>query len=322
LDRPRRRSGLLIAAALGLAAAAPPSPAPPPLRAMRWLASPADAGAGLTTRPFECLKVPADPDQAWLVEVGRAAFRDPLILGGQASRAGLACDSCHLAGRNNPRFAFPGISGPPGTVDVANFLFSAHRGGHLGNPKPIPDLGGPKSRLKVSQAPTSQALEAFIHGLVTEEFDGPPPPAAVIDGLAAYVRAMDPAACPPGAGEALRPAAAVEDARRAVRAAARSLDRRDPATAVVMLQAARAALGQLAERYPGPSLAAPRDGVVVADLDLAALIAAVRASSPDVSGRLAAWLARSGAWAAPLIGDAPRSLYEPRTLAAEEAARR
>lgn len=326
MDRPRRRSGLLIAAALGLAAAAPASPtAPPPLRAMRWLAPSADVTLAMTTRPLECLAARAAPsvgaNKTWLVEVGRAAFRDPLILGGQAARAGLTCESCHLSGRTNREFAFPGISGPPGTADVTNFLFSAHRGNHVGEPRPIPDLGGPKTRLKVSQASSSRALEIFIHGLVTEEFDGPPPPPAVIDGLAAYVRALGPGACPPGAGEAIRAQQAVADARRAVRTAAQAIDRQDPATAVTMLQGARAELGQVAERYPGPRLAAARRGVIVADLDLTAIIAAIRAGSPDASTRLAAWLAGSQAWAAPLARDEPLSLYNPRALAAEEAAR-
>jgi hypothetical protein len=319
LDRPRRRSLVLIAAALGLEAAAPSSP--PPLRAMRWLAGPADVTVSMTTRPFECVRLPADAGGIWRVEVGRAAFRDPLLLGGQAARAGLTCESCHLAGRTNPQFAVPGISGPPGTADVTNFLFSAHRGSHVGQPRPIPDLAEPKSRLKVSQATSSRALETFIHGLVTEEFDGPPPPAAVVDGLAAYVRAMDPADCPPGAGQRLRVEAGVDDARRAVRAAAQALDRGDPATAVVTLQAARAALFAIAERYPGARLAADRQGVIVADLDLAAAIVAIRAADADAPPRLTAWLARSGAWAAPLIRDERRSLYEPHMLADEETAR-
>jgi hypothetical protein len=288
---------------------------------MRWLAAGADAAAVMTRRPLECLSAPADPDEAWRVEVGRAAFRDPLILGGQAARSGLTCESCHTNGRTNPTFAFPGISGPPGTADVTNFLFTAHRGSRTGKPVPIPDLGGPKSRLKVSQARSSRALEDFVDGLMTQEFDGPPPPAAVVDALAAYVRALGTGACPPGAGESVRAGRGIEDARRAVRAASEAIARGEAATAVVMLQSARAALGMLAERYPGPRLAADREGVIAADLDLAAAIAAVRAASADAAPRLSTWLARTRDWASPLIRDEPHSLYDPATLALEEADR-
>ena len=320
MDRPRRRPGALIAAAAACLAAAPTA-SPPPLRAMRWLAAGADAAAVMTRRPLECLSAPADPDEAWRVEVGRAAFRDPLILGGQAARSGLTCESCHTNGRTNPTFAFPGISGPPGTADVTNFLFTAHRGSRTGKPVPIPDLGGPKSRLKVSQARSSRALEDFVDGLMTQEFDGPPPPAAVVDALAAYVRALGTGACPPGAGESVRAGRGIEDARRAVRAASEAIARGEAATAVVMLQSARAALGMLAERYPGPRLAADREGVIAADLDLAVLIAAVRATVADAPQRLSTWLARSHDWAAPLLRDEPHSLYDRATLAREEADR-
>ena len=87
LDRARRRSGFLIAslALAGLALGAAPS-SRPPLAALRWLAPGADAAAILTHRPPECLVVPADRDEAWRVEVGRAAFRTPLLLGGQLRR--------------------------------------------------------------------------------------------------------------------------------------------------------------------------------------------------------------------------------------------
>ncbi|MGF7473737.1 hypothetical protein WFJ45_23635, partial [Salmonella enterica subsp. enterica serovar Minnesota] len=70
--------------------------------------------------------------------IGRAAFNSPLLLGGQAARAGLSCASCHRNGRGNPDFHFPGISGAPGTADVTASLLSSHRGDGQFNPKPIP----------------------------------------------------------------------------------------------------------------------------------------------------------------------------------------
>jgi hypothetical protein len=333
LDRARRRSGFLtagtgltltvvvagaglaVAVALAVAAAVPPASPAPPLKAMRWLAPGADAARLLTRRPVECLAAPRDPHEAYLVELGRAAFRTPLLLGGQAARAGLACETCHQNGRANANFDFPGISGAPGTADVTASLFSTHRGDDIFDPVPIPDLGGPKAALKISQAPASVALQHFIHGLVTEEFDGPEPPPAVLAGLAVYVRALSPAACPAPAGQALGVAGAIDDARRAVRAAMAALAHTDPPAAAVMIEAARSQLGAIHERYAGPDLAGARQAVAVADLDLAACLAAVRAGSPGVADRLTAWLARSLAWAALLEAQESRSLYNPAVLA-------
>ncbi len=314
MDRSRRRSGLLIAiaAAASLGAAAT---APLPLRAMRWLAPGADASRILTRRPVECLTIPRDRATAYSVELGRAAFRTPLLLGGQAARAGVACETCHRNGRTNPDFDFPGLSGAPGTADVTSFVFSSHRGDHVDDPRPIPDLGGPKSALRISQAPGSPALKRFIHGLVTEEFDGAEPPPAVLAGLAAYVRALSPAACSPRRLEPVRVESDIDDARRAVLAAQGALARGDAAAALLMVQAARSRLGDIAERYGDPALRPTRQSLVVADLDLAATLAVIRQSKPASAERLSMWLARSHRWAAVVERDEARSLYEPTVLA-------
>ncbi len=315
MDRPRRRSGLLIAGAAVALGAAVAIPVAAPLKAMRWLAPGADAARLLTRRPVECLRAPADPAEAYSVELGRAAFRSPLLLGGQAARAGLACETCHQNGRANRNFDFPGISGAPGTADVTASLFSTHRGDDIFDPVPIPDLGGSKAALKISQARRSPALEHFIHGLITEEFDGPEPPPAVLAGVAAYVRALSPAACPAGAGEPLRVESAIDDARRAARAALAALAHGDPPAAVAMVEAARAQLGAIAERYGASDLAVSRRSLAVADLDLAATLAAIRRHDPAAPDRLIAWLARSEAWAAALRRQESRSLYSPTALA-------
>jgi hypothetical protein len=320
LDRARRRSGLLIAAValccagLTLAATRVDSSAVP-LRALRWITPGADAVRILTRRPLECLAVPADPDAAWRVEVGRAAFRDPLLLGGQAARAGIACESCHRNGRTNPDFAFPGLSGAPGTADVTSFVFSAHRGDHVDDPKPIPDLGGPKAKLKVDQSPTSPALPTFIRGLVREEFEGAEPPPAVLEGLAAYVRALGPAACPAGGSERVTADAAIADAVRAIAAAQGALSRRDGATALVMIQAARAQLGDLADRFEGPGLVEQRQQLVRLSFELGDVAEAIRQGDPGADGRLATWLQRAPIWRSALLNAAPRSLYDPARLA-------
>jgi hypothetical protein len=301
-------------AAAALIAAAPP-PAAPPLRAQRWLAPGAAPAEALTRRPSECLAAPRDPQGAYEVELGRAAFRTPLLLGGQAARAGIACETCHRGGRTNPAFDFPGVSGAPGTADVTTAVLSSHRGDGIDNPKPIPDLSGPRTALKVDQDPASGKLEAFIDGVVTQEFDGAAPPPAVLKGLAAYVRALTPAACPARALEPITARAALADARRAARAAIAALDHSDPAAALVMTEAARAQLGDINERYAAPELADARARLALAALDLAAAEDAIRRDPKTGTDALTLWLARAGGWGPQVAREAGRSLYDRARLA-------
>ena len=165
---------LIGAAALLLCGASVPDQFP--LRDARWLQT-SDLAADLTQQPPECLSLPDDPALRRSAEIGRIAFRAPLLLGGQAARVGLSCSTCHKNGRSNGHFHFPGLSSEPGTADVTNSLMSSHRGDGIFNPKPIPDLAGDPAKLKVSRDPRTRELPTFIHGLITQEFDGPEPPA-------------------------------------------------------------------------------------------------------------------------------------------------
>ena len=300
----------LILAAAGAAALA----AGPPLRAVRWAPADVDPVATFARAPTECLKPPADPAAALSVEVGRAAFRTPVLLGGQAARAGVTCETCHKSGRSNPTFLFPGVSGPPGTADVTDSLFSTHRGDGVFNPKPIPDLSGPKTRLKVAQDPQSRKLEAFIHGLITEEFDGPEPPKAVLDGLADYVRALKPAACPRAADAPVTVAGLMADTRRAIEAARGELARGDAPAAVLMVASARTRLGLIDERYSDPALAGERQALRAADRRLADLQARLREKDPQAGPGLAGWLDSSRPLEADLAAKEPASLFNPARL--------
>jgi hypothetical protein len=327
LDRRRRRpakelaaawlfGGLVLAGFAGASAlAAFAALGDAPIRGMLWVARDADPARALGSVPTECLKVPADPVLAAKVEVGRAAFRTPVLLGGQAGRAGINCETCHRGGRGNPDFLFPGVSGAPGTADVTNSLFSTHRGNGVDDPKPIPDLAGPKARLKVSQVPAEQKLEPFIHGLITEEFDGPEPTPAVLEGLAAYVRALDPAACPAKARQPLGGGLLMADARRAIKAAEAEAAADDTATAVVMVASARSRLGLIDERYAGAGLARSRAALRAADHRLAEAQDALRGHRADAPRLLANWLSESGPLEVLLQARQKASLFNPALLA-------
>lgn len=317
MDRCRQTPLFLIgvaAAAIGVIAVA--VAAQPPLRAARWMPPNRQAHA-LTHEPGECLSSTQDVKSARNIAIGRAAFRTPLLLGGQAARAGLSCNSCHRNGRGNADFRFPGLSGAPGTADVTSSLMSSHRGDGIVNPTAIPDLGGPARLLQVSRAPEGRALESFIHGLIVEEFDGPEPSATTLDGLAAYVRALSPDACPSAPEQRISLATYVADARAAMQAAGFALDARDPSTARLMLASARSALGMIDERYAGPALVRDRELIRDADLELAAIQSAVDDGGRKASLRIDAWLAKTPRWISPLERDESQSLFdESRVIAA------
>lgn len=302
MDPGRAFARFLSALALALLLGAAADGLKLPVREARWLA-PGALHEGLSREPPECFAPPAEPEQRRRAEIGRAAFRTPLLLGGQAARAGLSCASCHRNGRGNPDFVFPGLSESPGTADVTASLMSSHRGDGRFNPKPIPDLGGPRGALKVPQDPAAGRLEAFIRGLVVEEFDGPEPPAAVIEGLAAYVRALRPEACRGGARR-IGLASRLALVERAVGLAASETGE----TRRLLFAAARSQLGAIDERFaiPGgePARALLRD----ADRQLAAL----RSGRGDVR----AWRRQWPGLKRRLLRLEPDSLFDARKLRA------
>jgi hypothetical protein len=286
-----------------------------PLRAARWL--PADRQShALAFEPRECLQQNLGDQHSRSVAIGRAAFRTPLLLGGQAARAGLSCNSCHRNGRGNPDFLFSGLSGAPGTADVTSSLMSSHRGDGIANPTPIPDLGGPEHARKISRDPDTQQLEKFIRGLIVEEFDGPEPSKMTIDGLATYVRMLSPSACRFPEEQKIQLANYLSDMRSAVQAAQFALDAKDASTARLMLSSARSALGMINERYAAAELSHDRQLLQIADLELAAIQNAIDTGSDDVSLRLATWLSKMPRWEKTLARHEALSLFNTELLVA------
>ena len=243
MDQGKTRFLILVCSGLLLAADKPPAL---PLSEARWLAAGAPADR-LLHQPGECVAWPASPSLNDSARIGRAAFHAPLLLGGQAARAGLSCASCHRNGRNNPDFHFPGISGAPGTADVTASLLSSHRGDGKFNPKPIPDLAD-RAQQKISRDLRSDDLRKFVRGLIVEEFDGPEPPPAVMQGLLDYIRFMDSNNCENGGRITLSDA--LRDVETALRLAEEELAMSgDKATARFLIGAARSELGRVDERF-------------------------------------------------------------------------
>ncbi len=298
----------LFAAGIAGAASLPS----PPLRELRWLDPGLPRGEvvrALTTEPAECLVAPVDAAQQARIAIGRAVFRSPLLLGGQAARAGISCASCHRAGRGNPHFVFPGVSGAPGTADVTSSLFSSKRGDGIFNPRPIPDLA--VNPATVDRNPAKTDLSRFIHGQIVEEFDGLEPPAAVLAGLAAYVGALG-GRC---GGDVARTAVAeAGDAKAAVLAARQLLATRDQPAAHLLLAAARSALGRLDERYASVSGIGRR--LAARDGELRQVQALATTDPASAIGALDGWKRRFDKDSEAMVASQDRSLYSARMLEA------
>ena len=296
-----------LAALLSFAAVAASGSDSVPLREARWIAPQARLEQ-LSTVDAPCIAEPT-PD----ILYGYVAFEDPLLLGGQAARAGLSCASCHRGGRGNPAFVFPGISGDPGTADVTSSLFSRHRGDGTSNPRPIPNLT--LTPPKVSHQEPGE-LENFIRGQIVEEFDGAEPPPQIVSSMAKFIRALDPAACKPARARSFmfdfaRYAMAMELAENALR-------RGDRDVALAMLRAARSRLGLIAERYPQDPASPPQKALGDADAFGATMIDGIRKGDEAafIADAIKVWVANAIAWSAPLQLAEAKSLYDPDRLAA------
>jgi hypothetical protein len=163
---------------------------------LNWIHRDADPVASLSSVPTECLVAPRDAERARHVRLGRVAFRSPRLLGGLAGRIGMSCNSCHRNGRDNPFFHIVGASGDPGTADVTGSLFSSNREDGKRNPVVIPTLVDAASTPPYGTVQPNADLQAFLHAVIVDEFQGEPPPQSVSEGLLAYLQDLQSAGCP------------------------------------------------------------------------------------------------------------------------------
>lgn len=302
-----RRLGLVAAALLATGAAA----REPLIAEAQWLADGADVIAFATVSPGECLRAPDEGDERYLVEVGRAAFNSPLLLGGPAARGGLSCNSCHRDGGTNPDFFLEGLSDRPGTADVTSSLFSKVRDDGVFNPAPIPTLLGVADKASYGDRAKAPSLHAFIEDAVLHEFQGPAPAPAVLDGIAAYVAHLDPAACRPGPTPR-SPARDMDRAARALDAARQALEKGDAPTADFLFLAAQRALGDVNERFAADAHAQNMLAEIASSI--AGLRGLAREEPASAAARIAETRADMSALAAKLQKRRTRSLYDAQSI--------
>lgn len=213
------------------------------IESLRWTA-PGHEIAALSKQPSTCLSF--KPDAQADVSAGLALFNSPALLGGQAAKAGLSCGSCHANGRGNPHFLLPSLPDKAGTADVTNSFFGPARGNGVNDPVPIPDLAMPD---KISREQTDPALINFTRNLIVDEFSGKPPSAAMLNSLAAYMRAVQSCAGDAGADQRRRldDQLAIIDAALDSAVAMHQIG--DLAATAVLINGARHQLGLIHERY-------------------------------------------------------------------------
>lgn len=230
------------------------------LREQAWTAPGETLAREMTYAPRECVL-----GRTQNIEVGRALFRAPALLGGPAARAGLSCNACHSNGRVNARFLLPELTDRPGAADVTSEWSSHLRGDGVVNPVPIPDLVDVGARLSFGGR-SEPSLEDFVRGVIVEEFQGQEPSAQAFIGVIAYLRALNSDACST-TQVTITLADAADDVRRAL-TASRSAD---APTARLLLLAAQDAMGRIVERLPARRFARERRGLELLSRELGAL---------------------------------------------------
>lgn len=230
------------------------------LKAQQWLADDKSAQLEILSSPYASAPDFEDPGDKVQYEIGEALFRSPILLGGQAAKAQLSCNSCHLSGSGNDQFLFSHISGAPGTADVSSSFFSSFRGNQEFDPVKIPDL---RKVGKIS-IHNGDDLRMFIKGLIVEEFNGKAPPPAALDAITFYVKSV---------AQYNIGAAANDNRRLSVADPLHIIDTsydnmqsllavNDIQMAILLADASRHQLGLIYERYQNPTLSALQNQII------------------------------------------------------------
>lgn len=185
----RRHSLAAVALSLALGSGAS---AQSQLSDSRWLPPGSDIASSLSSEPREILRVTeAGGAESFLVGLGRLAFRSPLLLGGEARRLGLSCNTCHTGGGANTSFFVAGVSDLPGNVDGAHSFFNLKADDGRNRSINIPDLRGVRWRGPYGHDGRFWSLREFTRDVIVTEFAGDDPPAVILDALVAYQNELD-----------------------------------------------------------------------------------------------------------------------------------
>ncbi len=156
-----------------------------------WLPRGEALAGSLKTRPRRYLDLSAlSQKRRAQVMLGAVLFRAPQVLGPEARRIGMSCETCHSGGHVNAGFFLPGLSSRNGTVDLTSKVF--HRPADDGrfNPLRIPSLRGAKRTAPYGHRGRFPTIAAFARHVIVDEFGGAAPSKTVLQAIAAYVGAL------------------------------------------------------------------------------------------------------------------------------------
>jgi hypothetical protein len=252
---------------------------PLPIDDLKWLDHEADLVAELTRLPAVCATDESDPTRAILLELGRIAFRSPMLLGGLAARSGMSCDTCHPNGHARPTFFIEGVSGVTGSADVTAGIFSQSRDDGEFNPVPIPSLVDVGSKSSFGRMAPQNDLEDFLHAVIVDEFQGQVPSPNVRKGLLVYLGALRSSACPTLAYEKIDLERAIRNVESSLDVLEWALDVDDAPSAVFVLISLKSALGRIYQRFPAEE--SEREKLVEVSRSLSQLRSTLANRPPD-----------------------------------------
>lgn len=158
----------------------------------RWIKGGGTSTSSLTLEPPEKLRaIPLGGESAFLVNLGKLAFRSPLTLGGNARRLALSCNTCHPNGGANTEFFFEPVSDQPGNIDVTHFLWNELNDDGLSNPINIPTLRGIRLTAPYGRRGVFSDLSEFTRNVVVTEFARKVVDPLIIEALVAYQRELE-----------------------------------------------------------------------------------------------------------------------------------
>ncbi len=224
-----------------------------PLKQSEWLPKGSTAAGDLLHRPREALEGGAN--QNFYVEFGRLAFRSPEILGGNARRAGLSCNACHVNGDTNARFFAPGLSDRPGEIDVTHALWNLRGEDGAHNPPTIPTLRNVATKPRLGHDGRVASLREFARSVIVTEFAGTEPSPLVLDALTAYMTRLR---TPPPGEESVSLATDLADFDRDLKVLRVALLDEDAALTELTVRMIRGQIGFIAERFHKPAHDAAR----------------------------------------------------------------
>ena len=193
---PRRRLNYLVMAAVfawGLTVQGALAQTDSFAQRSRWLAWPGSLTAGLTRRAKEFQRSPKDAEERFWVGLGAVVFRAPTVLGLEARRIGMTCETCHGSGDANRRFFVAGLSSKPRTVDLTSAAFNRLADDGRFNPIRIPSLRGIAATAPYGHRGRFATLRAMTRHVIVDEFAGKPPAPNEMRALIAYLRGLKPA---------------------------------------------------------------------------------------------------------------------------------